>query len=262
MGEISIPIVKDFYDLVETPGYLKHVIYGDSICEEHYIKCIIENDETPIIIKLSNLWDLLITKGYVPQKNLESEYIFNLKIKILNYNLKTDEFFYTTPKYFMRHYYSGLISKTTLPTGKEIYTTRNHSFVHIDKNDNFIEKKPFEIDHVLSIDATGENICRLEVLEKTEIDYSGYVYDFEIPDTHIFIIDNILVHNTDSLFIEIPARPDDTKEKIKLVNQTAKGINELIVDYTKKHLLPRCGFSPERNETSFKEGATRLLVKS
>ena len=53
--------------------------------------------------------------------------------------------------------------------------------------------------------------------------------------------------------IEIPKRPEDPKEKVKLVNKTSKNINDLIVGYNKEYLLPRCGFSPDRNETNFKE---------
>ena len=58
---------------------------------------------------------------------------------------------------------------------------------------------------------------------------------------------------TDSLFIKIPICPEDIIERIKLVNQISKETNKLIIDYNTEYLLPRCGYSPSRNEVFFKE---------
>jgi len=40
------------------------------------------------------------------------------------------------------------------------------------------------------------------VLKIEEIEYDDYVYDIEVEDTHRFFANNVLVHNTDSIYIQ------------------------------------------------------------
>jgi hypothetical protein len=73
----------------------------------------------------------------------------------------------------------------------------------------------------------------------------------------------VLYSDTDSIFINIPTKEDPSKLTSDQLWQKAEhassGINDLIVDYTKDVLLPRCNIKPERNQTYFK---TELLMES
>ncbi len=55
-----------------------------------------------------------------------------------------------------------------------------------------------------------------------EIDYSGYVYDLEVDDTHRFFADGVLVHNTDSIFLLIGKKTKDD------ANAFAKHVNSIL----------------------------------
>lgn len=268
-------IEKNFYDLVEQPGYLKHILYGDSVSKNSLISYKLNNKINHTTIE--NLWNELCDFYNVKFYN-EKEYLFfqeSDNFQILNFNILTDTIEFKTPKYLMRHYHSGQMIQNWFADSEQITTTLNHSLVYIDIDKKiFIKQTPEEAVCVPRIvgkyscissqfnfnnykDSDGNIIFSSVVSQKIEkkeiINYRDYVYDFEIPETHIFIINDIVVHNTDSLYIQIPYCPEDTIEKIKVVNKTANDINDLIVNYNKSYLLPRCGFSPNENQTFFKE---------
>jgi len=106
------------------------------------------------------------------------------------------------------------------------------------------------------------NVQACSVKSFEPIQYNGYVYDFNVPYTQIFVANGCLVHNTDSIFIQIPEENAENKEAKDLWNKAenaAESINDLIIDYNKNVLLPRCNIDPEKNETFFK---TELLMTS
>ena len=57
-----------------------------------------------------------------------------------------------------------------------------------------------------------------------EIEYNDYVYDIEVEDTHKFYANNILVHNTDSVFIIDPF--DDVDKENKIAEQITNQLRE------------------------------------
>lgn len=348
-------IEKDFYNKVEDPNYLKHILYGDSVAGSHnLVYRVKEGPNYQYYCKpLSYVWDTYSTKNPVVYRS-DNEYIFEPPIEILNYDIKSDSYSYIVPKYLMRHYYKGKINKIILEDKREIYATRNHSFVDV-SDKTFIKCKIEDIQYVptvcnrqslsyvfntnkgpdftykesdlmvnnLAEDRVGclvhlnhilskygsiqDGVCRvvgnsefidqiylmasfwhrsvtrknsftiefdmripekypgLDCINKTkiskieDIDYSDYVYDLEVPDYHVFIIDGCIVHNTDSIFINIPGEYKDIYEKIRSMNKVLKDVNELIVDYTKNTLMPRCNIDPKYCETSFKG---ELLIES
>ncbi len=98
------------------------------------------------------------------------------------------------------------------------------------------------------------NIRPIKIKNFEFINYSGYVYDFEIPSNHTFVVDGLVVHNTDSIFIHFKEDcKDDVKKMVSIVHKTSEDINKLVVDYNQLYLLPRCGYSPNQNQTFFKE---------
>lgn len=286
---VTIPIEKNFYELVEQKNYLKHIIYGDSVVGTgrvlYEMNGIINRDA------IENIWKLLIEKKYEIEVIDNKEYIFfkNDEFKIQNYDIVNDNIYFAVPRYLMRHRYSGMIYHNYLNNELNVATTMNHSYVEADiKNRTFRTRSPDEIQFLPVINGINElrvpqkfalmygieskydyhgivkktksnkqvlfSIRPYKICKKGRTpDFDGYVYDFEVPETHIFIVDNVLVHNTDSLFIEIPRKPDTVVERVKIVHQAAEDINDLIIRYNKEYLLPRCGFSPDRNETNFKE---------
>ena len=287
MSEVCIPIEKDFYEKVEKKDYLKHIIYGDSVDGDHCVEFIYNGK--PGKETLNTIWAIMSVHyeiNYVEGK----EYIFftDDKLLIQNYDVVKDEVVFVKPAYLMRHIHNGSVYHNYLTNDRRLTTTLNHSYVDIDvKNRCFKKKTPAEIqtvpvlmngdlqvplkfalmygketkyDYLGTVRKSRANeqilfnvrpykLCKKE----TEQNYEGYVYDFEVPDTHVFIVDGVIVHNTDSLFIQIPQKPEEMVDKVKLVHKTSVNINDLIVGYNKGYLLPRCGFSPERNETKFKE---------
>ena len=67
-------------------------------------------------------------------------------------------------------------------------------------------------------------------------------------------LEHIIYGDTDSLFIHIPEYGmPDVKDKLRLVNKTAKDINSLVVQYMTDYYIPKCGFSSKYNEVNFKE---------
>ena len=290
MSQVAIPIEKDFYEKVEQPGYLKHILYGDSVTGDSLIEFMFNGTIMKLPIEL--IFQRLIDNHNQKVEKIEGkEYIFfpdDFDFKIQNYDIHKDEIVFLKPKYIMRHIYKGDIYNNYLTNDLKISTTLNHSFVEVDlKNRTYKRKTPEEVqvvpivtvkelrvpqkfalmyghegkyDYLGSVRKSKNNTQILFAIRPYKLckknrtpDFAGFVYDFEVPETHIFIANNVLVHNTDSLFIEIPSKPESIIDKVKLVNKTSKDINDLIVRYNREYLLPRCGFSPERNETFFKE---------
>lgn len=73
---------------------------------------------------------------------------------------------------------------------------------------------------------------------------------------------HVLYSDTDSIFIKIPTKNPESLTSTELWDtalKSANGINDLIIDYTKDVLLPRCNIDPIHNKTFFK---TELLMES
>ena len=70
------------------------------------------------------------------------------------------------------------------------------------------------------------------VLKIEEIKYDDYVYDIEVEDTHRFFANNVLVHNTDSIFVVSGAK--DVSDAEKIGHKLEKYINDFYKDYVKE----------------------------
>lgn len=81
-----------------------------------------------------------------------------------------------------------------------------------------------------------KNIAKYEfdlkrVIRIEEIEYSDYVYDIEVKDTHRFFANGILVHNTDGIFCDLSSFITDdmsVEESYDVANQIAEMINDNI----------------------------------
>jgi hypothetical protein len=88
--------------------------------------------------------------------------------------------------------------------GKNNHTYSHHVKVCSLCNDYFMKHIGFFINRKKKkyIKTTKRNrYASSHFIKKEEIDYDGYVYDIEVEDTHNFYANNILVHNTDSVYL-------------------------------------------------------------
>ncbi len=271
---------KDFYKTVEIKGRLKKVLYSDSVAK--YTETIIKrsNRNRCCTITFDKLWDELLSYGNIITYQDGKEYIFIIddKIKILTYDIKTDKMVLDVPEYIMRHKVDTKLVQLSLSPTKTLDITNNHSLLkYNNKTKDFDIIKPIECEYlpIINIDDNKEllilgepidnlkNIKSLKTSIINKIDYDDYVYDLCIPQTQTFIANFCVVHNTDSIFITIPTKEDASQlapdELWNKAIEASNGINDLIIDYTKDVLLPRCNIKPEHNQTFFK---TELLMES
>lgn len=247
-------IEKDFWHIVEKQ--LKYVLYGDSIHKNDKIIFKYENEINALT--LNDLWDFLISKKFNPITIKKKEYIINElknKLSILSYNPSKSIVEFTNPLYIMRHRYKGNLIKLTTDNG-EITVTKNHSLIKI-LSDGSIEKiSPIDTKFIWYVDLDYE-IFSLKINEKNDINYDDWVYDLEVPDTHNFIINGFLVHNTDSLFVHLPSlNSENIEESINKSAEIATNINNLITNYLNTTLLPKLNVQPIHNYTEFKNEFT------
>lgn len=124
--------------------------------------------------------------------------------------------------------------------GKPSGTFSKH--VVVKSRDDFAETVGFILDrkqsrikpqHELRKKATAGRDFELHGVYKIEeIEYDGYVYDIEVEDTHTFFANNLLVHNTDSVYATMDwymgeLGMDKTPENaVKLADQIGETLND------------------------------------
>ncbi len=278
---------KNFYKDVEIPGNLKRVLYSDSVAENHTLLIQFKNNSHVNSIQFNRLWDYLVNKlqlEVIKQNNKEYIYIID-QIKVINYNVNNDDIKSSVPSYIMRHYVEDKLIRLNLTNDSYLDVTQNHSMLNYNKHKlKFDIVKPKNIIYLpiinnqeilnnsklLSNCTYFENritplkhIKALKINNKEIINYKGYIYDVEIPKTHNYFTDGILVHNTDSIYIiiptVIPANEMKKEERWTKLISVAKDINDAIIKYMKEYYLPRSNILPTHNMTNFK---TELLMTS
>lgn len=121
---------KDFYKKVEIVGYLKHIIYGDSVAK--YNKTIIKkkNEKSFINITFNDLWNWLIEIGLRPTLKNDKEYIYlKDEFSTISYDSKNDKFLESVPDYIMRHYVNTELIKLKTGSLHSVDVTKNHSML-------------------------------------------------------------------------------------------------------------------------------------
>ena len=290
--ELKAMIKPTFYKDVEIPGSLKHVLYGDSVSSDSIVKIKFKIEEKEIIkiLTIEEFWNLLSEESgkIINYENKEYIHNYNSKYTVLSIDHKWDTVYFSNYKYIMRHYFDGEIYKLTLENNKTLLVTQNHSLVDYDgveRKFNIVSpENVFEIPYVNITDPVLKKwyACRysflgkegksfseydktitcmrpIQVIEKELIHYTGYVYDICIDNKddnfNIFIVNDCVVHNTDSLFFKIPAKNSDkmtNEEKWKLVEDTSGNINNMIKTHIVENLFPKMNISAEYNFTNFK----------
>ncbi len=200
------------------------VLYGDSVAGDSVIDVVDGGQQSEVRIA-----DLFKSVD-VASGSKEYCYPESLRATALDFN---GNVIWSPVNAVMRHKCRKRMFRVWLDGSWHIDVTEDHSLIGYRGgpcNDNSgIES------HLVNVRATdvGKEIKQLVVLNKQcstlqrngrsvadyatispirieEIPYDGYVYDLEIEGTHRFFANNVLVHNTDSIFLHQP-----TKDQIK-----------------------------------------------
>ena len=122
---------KNYYDLVEQPGFLKHILYGDSVSKD--MKSVVKFKNSYIeYIKFCEIWDRLVENIPITIKN-DKEYLFiEDEIEIASYDIKTDSWNLYKPQYLMRHKINEQIVRINFTNIASLDVTKNHSMIDYD----------------------------------------------------------------------------------------------------------------------------------
>jgi hypothetical protein len=257
-------IPKNFWHDMENPEFFKYVIYGDSVGGDCKIHFKYKNKFNSM--DLNSIWNMLVKHNYYVVNINFKEYIFfdDNDFKILNYYLNLDKIKYKAPKYLMRHkIYDEQLIKLTFDNNRELLVTKNHSLLELDDT-GLIKVSPLNVTELIGIKGGVEfnpdqqfekvnSISPVTINSKEHIDFTGYVYDFEVANTHNFVVEDILVHNTDSLYINIPnLKPKTPQEAVEVSDNISRKINDIITDYTNDVLLKKLNVDKKHNHTDYK----------
>ena len=202
-GRINIYKARDFV-LENNPGC--EVIYGDSIPGDEYVMVRIKG--TQHHIKIEDLWynELNMLDFSV---NGKEHYIAKDMFKYEAYT----ETGWTPIKCLMRHYTRNTIMRIQLSNGSHVRVTTDHSLL-LETGDVI---KPTELKlgdkllthDIISFKSVGDNTVVNIVNIGETLDY---VYDLETENHHFAAgTGNIVVHNTDSVFVKLNLTyPDGT----------------------------------------------------
>lgn len=268
-------ISPTFWKDVEDPVKTKYVIYGDSIAEDEEVLVGLKTQNYQIgLISFNKLWNVLSETIPITIQN-DKEYLYITdELKVVTYEYTKDRFKIITPLYLVRHYIQKDICKVNFNTIPSIKITYDHSLLtdnsDLEKN-NLIPIKPANASCVAVINnyyteivshkyefeqlkyTNKLNIKLIAIKSKEDLFYSGYVYDFSVPETENFIVNGFVVHNTDSIHIHSPnetyTSPEEATAKAEVL---ANEINGVITNLLNNHLLIKMNVNRDYNKTFFK----------
>jgi len=170
-------------------------IYGDT--DSCHKDTLIRTDKG--ILTIEDFYNLNIKNGSAGETKNGHESVSTAE-KVLNWN---NDLYYADVRRIIRHEVSKPKWKLKTKSGKEIIITGDHSMVVFRNGEQKIFK-PSEIlksDKILSLKEVSEYIFEeIEFCEQIGDFENEYVYDIEMDDdTHTFIANDILIHN--SIFV-------------------------------------------------------------
>ena len=265
----------NFWSEVEKP--MKHVLYGDSIGSQQFV--LMKHKKHTANATFENIWKFLTEQlnRDVIGDDFGKERIFDLEdIQIQTYFEQEDVIKWVTPKYIMRHHIKDEVVRLNMNNSKSLVCTKKHSMFTYD-GCKFQIEDAVNMTYLPSIYTHGQEgvaycenvgivfnhtshkfkkaVTPIKVSSKEFIRYDDYVFDFEVENTHNFVVDGFVVHNTDSIFINIPLEEDQDKSVEALVSisgNIANEINDNIKRTNDGYILPKLGADPARSETFFK----------
>lgn len=142
--------------------------------------------------------------------------------QLLTYCSIASNYFTETTVNTFKHYSSGSHS-TNLVVKSKAQFKRVVGFI-LDRKQQAVPSSGRKDSYFDNIDFDITGVRKIE-----QIDYDDYVYDIEVEDTHTFFANNILVHNTDSIYFKTNAesfkqlsREQQHDMAIKIADQIGK----------------------------------------
>jgi hypothetical protein len=269
---MSLPY--EFFKLVEQN--MKYVVYGDSVAE--YCKTVIKINEQIKYISFYELWNTLKLTNNIIYDN-EKEYIISPdNIEVLTYDTKIDKLIMSKPQKIIRHLINKEIIRLNMENSICLDITKDHSLIDFNGREwnkitpeeaQYVPRlvKPGEIGYYKELKYLRDNINGttnnhpyplinvkpIKIKSKDIINYDGYVYDFDIPETNNFNVNGFIVHNTDSSYINVPQiKPINSQDALEKATEISTEINRNVKSYLDKTLLNKMGIDPIYNYTVFK----------
>jgi len=139
---------KNFYDDIEKPKALKHILYGDSVSKN--MKTIIKFKELNTeYLTFDEIWNRLILTKSVTIEDDKEYILINDEIETVSYNIKNDNWNMIIPKYIMRHKINKDIIRLNFTNLAHLDVTEEHSMLDYDPiNRNLKIKKPKDMIYV------------------------------------------------------------------------------------------------------------------
>lgn len=141
-------LLKNYYDRVEEPGFLKHILYGDSVSKD--MKTIVRFKDSYIeYLTFDEIWNKLILKKSSIDENNKEYILINDEIETISYSIEKDSWSLNIPKYIMRHKINKEIVRLNFTNLAHLDVTKDHSMLDYDPiNKNLKIKKPNEMIYV------------------------------------------------------------------------------------------------------------------
>lgn len=189
--ELDMDYLKDFEEKT-----FPYIVYGDSVCKSS----IINTQDGSYTIE--ELWNNC-TSDIITENGKE--------IKKCNFNVMScnnyNKMVFSKCNKIIRHRINKKIYRVkSRENNSYVDVTEDHSIICFDDNDPtvLINVKPMNLKHIIYLDKDNKyELKKLENITVTKIEYKDYVYDLSVPGYQKFFANNILVHNTDSLFVDM-----------------------------------------------------------
>lgn len=230
-NELNKELEKEDSDIVKVLP-----IYGDSVSKDSEI-VIKDKDGNIRFINIEELFveDKKYTVDGKEYNNLEGIYTPSL-------NMKTDKVEWMPIKYVMRHKIDSKKKKmyrVWIDDSQYVDVTEDHSLIgynNVNKRKDgkkYCEITPKELlkeRHSLIYldDEKTFNFNKKDFEKIEEIQYNNYVFDIEVDNNHTFFANNILVHNTDSIFCYIQYKNEDQITEEKITKDSSYILNQYI----------------------------------
>ncbi|MEM0147581.1 MAG: DNA polymerase domain-containing protein [Candidatus Micrarchaeaceae archaeon] len=184
--------IKEAIENAEEAGF--KVLYGDSISGKS--KVILKKNGKKFTVYASKAFEKVSesigSKEYFYPRNLYIQTISN-----------AGKLVYRRVEYIMRHNAHKKVYRVKLKNAY-VDVTEDHSLITCKGSLRALRaKRILELDKKDMLIAISKNRVFLGKAKVKEIEYKGKVYDFEVKGKHAFFANNILVHNTDSIFFII-----------------------------------------------------------
>jgi len=132
-----------------------------------------------------------------------------------------------------------------------------------------ISRKQKRLENVVNGNRHTSDIVKLSVTKIEEIQYDDYVYDIEVQDTHNFFANGILVHNTDSIFLNcdeditddiLQGHLDTVLKNLKSIYPFPQDTFKIDIEYSLKFVgffKDEFGFKKKRYVMVFEDGSVK-----